>query len=75
MDIPYGKKYRFHFSSSVTLRTAGFNTIPISSFQSYTIYGMALFMFIGGSPGSTAGGLKDHHFGYLISFYFEYNSR
>ncbi|RZF22666.1 hypothetical protein DAY19_02525 [Halobacteriovorax vibrionivorans] len=43
---------------SVTLRTAGFNTIPLTNLHSYTIYMMAMFMFIGGSPGSTAGGVK-----------------
>jgi len=43
---------------SVTLRTAGFNTIPMGSFHTYTIYGMMLFMFIGASPGSTGGGIK-----------------
>lgn len=43
---------------SVTLRTAGFNTVPLSQFNIYTVYAMTLFMFIGGSPGSTAGGVK-----------------
>lgn len=43
---------------SVTLRTAGFNTIPLSQLNIYTIYAMTLFMFIGGGPGSTAGGVK-----------------
>jgi trk system potassium uptake protein TrkH len=43
---------------SVTLRTAGFNTIPLTNLNSYTIYVMTMFMFIGGSPGSTAGGVK-----------------
>lgn len=43
---------------SVTLRTAGFNTIPLSQLNIYTVYAMTLFMFIGGGPGSTAGGIK-----------------
>lgn len=43
---------------SVTLRTAGFNTVPLTGLHTYTLYGMALLMFIGGSPGSTAGGVK-----------------
>lgn len=43
---------------SVTLRTAGFNTVPLSQFNIYTVYAMTLFMFIGGAPGSTAGGVK-----------------
>lgn len=43
---------------SVTLRTAGFNTIPLTSLHSYTLYAMCVFMFIGASPGSTGGGIK-----------------
>ena len=43
---------------SITVRTAGFNTIPITNLNSFTLYIMSLFMFIGGSPGSTAGGVK-----------------
>lgn len=43
---------------SVTLRSSGFNTVPMSQFNIYTIYAMTLFMFIGGAPGSTAGGIK-----------------
>jgi len=51
---------------SVTLRTAGFNTISLSNLNSYTIYGMALFMFIGASPGSTGGGVKTTTLAILI---------
>ncbi len=44
--------------SSVTARTAGFNTIDTATLSdSSKILTMAL-MFIGGSPGSTAGGIK-----------------
>jgi trk system potassium uptake protein len=52
------EKIQISFFQSVTLRTAGFNTISLSNLHTYTIYGMTLFMFIGGSPGSTAGGIK-----------------
>lgn len=52
------EKMQISFFQSVTLRTAGFNTIPLTSLHKYTIYMMTLFMFIGGSPGSTAGGVK-----------------
>lgn len=43
---------------SVTLRTAGFNSVDLSGIASPTLIMMVLFMFIGGSPGSTAGGIK-----------------
>lgn len=51
-------KLQVAFFQSVTLRTAGFNTVPLTNLHLYTIYTMSLFMFIGGSPGSTAGGVK-----------------
>jgi trk system potassium uptake protein len=43
---------------SVTLRTAGFNSIDLAAVQPATLSLMMALMFIGGSPGSTAGGLK-----------------
>ncbi len=43
---------------SVTLRTAGFNTIPLTGLHNYTILVMIIYMFIGASPGGTGGGIK-----------------
>ncbi len=43
---------------SITARTAGFNTCDISKLSSATLLLMILLMFIGGSPCSTAGGIK-----------------
>ena len=43
---------------SVTPRTAGFNTIDYASMTSAGSALTMVFMFIGGSPGSTAGGIK-----------------
>ena len=43
---------------SVTLRTAGFNSIDLVEIAAPTVIIMVLLMFIGGSPGSTAGGIK-----------------
>ena len=51
---------------SITLRSSGFNTIPISQFNSYTIYGISLLMFIGASPGSTGGGIRTTTFAILV---------
>ncbi len=51
-------KFQISLFQSVTLRTAGFNTLPLTNLNTYTLYFMTLFMFIGGSPGSTAGGIK-----------------
>lgn len=43
---------------SVTLRTAGFNTVPLEQMEDSTLFASTLFMFIGASPGSTGGGIK-----------------
>ena len=59
-------KLQVSFFQSVTLRTAGFNTIPLSQLHQYTIYLMTLFMFIGACPGSTGGGIKTTTFAILI---------
>lgn len=51
---------------SVTLRTAGFNSIDLYNVTSPTLIIMHLFMFIGGSPGGTAGGIKTTTMAVLI---------
>lgn len=43
---------------SVTLRTAGFNSVDLTLIASPTFLIMVFLMFIGGSPGGTAGGVK-----------------
>ncbi len=43
---------------SITARTAGFNTIDISTLSEPGRFILMLLMFVGGSPGSTAGGIK-----------------
>ena len=43
---------------SVTLRTAGFNTIDLTLLNESTLFLMVILMFIGASPASTGGGLK-----------------
>lgn len=43
---------------SVTPRTAGFNSVEYANVTSATSALTVIYMFIGGSPGSTAGGIK-----------------
>jgi trk system potassium uptake protein TrkH len=43
---------------SVTLRTAGFNTIDFAYLSQSTLFVMIMFMMIGGCSGGTAGGVK-----------------
>lgn len=44
--------------SSVTARTAGFNTVDTAALSNPSKMLTIILMFIGGSPGSTAGGIK-----------------
>ncbi|UCG56006.1 MAG: Trk family potassium uptake protein [Phycisphaerales bacterium] len=46
------------FFQSITARTAGFNTVDIRALSDSSKFILILLMFIGGSPGSTAGGIK-----------------
>ncbi len=53
---------------SVTCRTAGFNTLDIGQMTNVSLLIMMLLMFIGGAPGSCAGGVKVTTFRALIAF-------
>lgn len=53
-----GQKIMDSLFQSVTLRTAGFQTIPQGSFKAGTCLVYMLLMFTGGSPAGTAGGVK-----------------
>lgn len=55
---------------SVTLRTAGFSTVNIGLLRPATQMIMILYMFIGGSPGGTAGGIKTTTFAILVLMIF-----
>ncbi|MEG0076575.1 TrkH family potassium uptake protein [Anaerorhabdus sp.] len=63
-----GSKWMASFFQSTTLRTAGFATLPIAALKPATQFIMCLFMFIGGSPGGTAGGIKTTTFAMLFIF-------
>lgn len=52
--------------ASITPRTAGFNTISTEGMTKAGKIVTIMLMFIGGSPGSTAGGLKTSTFGIII---------
>ena len=56
--MPVGTKILASLFSSVTPRTAGFNTIDTGMLSDSSKLLTMLLMFIGGSPGSTAGGIK-----------------
>ncbi len=52
---------------SVTPRTAGFNSISYAQVGNVTAFVTVLFMVIGGSPGSTAGGIKTTSLAVLLA--------
>ncbi|MBE6049890.1 MAG: Trk family potassium uptake protein [Clostridium sp.] len=52
--------------TSVSPRTAGFNSVPLDKLTNASILMTIFLMFIGGSPGSTAGGIKTTTFGIVI---------
>ena len=57
-DMPLPERILPSLFQSVTLRTAGFNTMDLTGFSGSGKTIMILWMLIGGSPGSTAGGMK-----------------
>ncbi len=57
-DFSLGDAIHNAWFQSVTLRTAGFNSIDMTGLSAATLTLMMLWMFIGGSPGGTSGGIK-----------------
>lgn len=57
-DISIGGKILNALFQSVTMRTAGFNTLDLAEFSEGGRMIMIILMLIGGAPGSTAGGMK-----------------
>ena len=56
--LPTERRLLTSLFQSVTPRTAGFNTVALPAMSSASQGLMVLLMLIGGSPGSTAGGIK-----------------
>jgi trk system potassium uptake protein TrkH len=65
--VRLGTQYLAAFFQSVTLRTAGFNTVPMGALRAPTYLFMILFMFIGAASGSTAGGIKINTVGIILA--------
>jgi trk system potassium uptake protein TrkH len=63
--MPWGRRLVNGLFASVTPRTAGFNTIDYARVETETNFLTIIFMMIGGSPGSTAGGVKTTTFALL----------
>lgn len=57
-DMNVGERILASLFSSITPRTAGFNTVDTGALREASLLLTCVLMFIGGSPGSTAGGIK-----------------
>lgn len=57
-DLPFRQQLLNSFFDAVTPRTAGFNSVDTNAMHPASKALTTLLMFIGGSPGSTAGGIK-----------------
>ncbi len=56
--LGWADKFSCAFFQAATPRTAGFNVVDVALLKPATRFVTLLLMFIGGSPGSTAGGIK-----------------
>ncbi len=65
-DISTKERLLSSFFQSVTTRTAGFNTTDLTLLSESGVMIMIVLMIIGGSPGSTAGGMKTTTFAVLF---------
>jgi trk system potassium uptake protein len=57
-DCSWPGKVGHAFFQSISARTAGFNTLDIGALPLASLMILTVLMFIGGSPGSFAGGIK-----------------
>lgn len=66
--VPLSRSALTALFQSVTCRTAGFNTVDIGQVTTISLLVMLVLMFIGGGPGSCAGGIKVTSFSVLWRF-------
>lgn len=58
-SVPWsGKRVLTSLFMAISPRTAGFNSVNLGSLRSVSVFITVILMFIGGSSGSTAGGIK-----------------
>ncbi|MCF2668510.1 MULTISPECIES: TrkH family potassium uptake protein [Lachnospiraceae] len=66
-DTPVGERIWISLFQAVTPRTAGFNTTDLTMISEAGLALMIFLMLIGGSPGSTAGGMKTTTLAVMLS--------
>lgn len=62
----FGQRLLDALFMSTTSRTAGFTSVPMDELASGSRLTLMMLMFVGGSPGSTAGGIKTAVFALLV---------
>lgn len=65
--LSFKEKFLASYFQSVTARTAGFNTVDIGALSHPVLLFISFLMYVGGSPGSTAGGIKTTTLGVLAA--------
>lgn len=65
-ELPLWNKIMASFFHSISPRTAGLNTLAMDQLRMPTVFLIIILMFIGGSPSSTAGGIKTTTFGLMF---------
>ena len=66
-SLPFGERVLVSLFQAVTPRTAGFNTANLTSLSQIGLVIFIILMLIGGSPGSTAGGMKTTTFAVVFA--------
>lgn len=66
-NLPFLQRFWASLFQAVTPRTAGFNTVPLGEMSEASQVGIIGLMLIGGSPGSTAGGMKTTTFAVMAA--------
>ncbi|UCB53448.1 MAG: potassium transporter [Candidatus Zixiibacteriota bacterium] len=66
-ELSLPAKFMTSFFQSVTMRTAGFNTLDFSKMAGLTLILTISLMFVGAASGSTGGGIKANTLGVLFA--------
>jgi trk system potassium uptake protein TrkH len=66
-ELPWHARFLAAFFQSISMRTAGFNTIDFGTMHAATLVLACVVMFIGASPGSTGGGIKTTTFAAIFA--------
>ena len=65
-ELPFIERFFNYLFTSVSARTAGFNTLDLSLMSESSLFLIMILMFIGASPGGTGGGIKTTTFAVIL---------